>query len=540
MHIVSLAAECEPWAKAGGLGDVVDALARSLGRTGALDGPVDVFLPAYRSVRLPDGLAVETRTVEVPAPYGPPTTSHPGGAGRVEIRSVLTHGYRLRLVDFPAAFDRDGIYGHPDDAWRFGLLSRAALETLRIEARPIDLLHVHDWHAATALVFRDRFHPGDPVLGRGRMATLLTIHNLAYHGWVDRVDLPNLDLAPGDPVVAPDAAGIDLLWAGIERADLVNTVSPTFAAEALTPAVGFGLDPTLRWKADQLDRAGRPRFFGILNGIDPAVWDPATDPDLAAAYSLAEPGGKAACRADLLGRVGFDPGDRGPVLAMIGRLDPQKGFDLLAEAAPRLLATGVRLVVQGSGDPALAEPFRALARRRPDRIVLNERFDRAMARRIYAGCDLFLMPSRFEPCGQGQMIALRYGTPPVVHRTGGLADTVVDEYLQPGAGTGFVFEHPTADGLVWACEQALATLADPAAWSRLVRRGMAVDYDWASGPSAAYLAAARRAISFATAPGASRRRPARRPAGSPGSATPAQRPGRRRAMSESADQDPRR
>jgi starch synthase len=197
---------------------------------------------------------------------------------------------------------------------------------------------------------------------------------------------------------------------------------------------------------------------------------------------------------------------------MIGRLDPQKGFDLLAEAAPRLLASGARLVVQGSGDPALAAPFRALALKRPDRVVLNERFDRAMARRIYAGCDLFAMPSRFEPCGQGQMIALRYGTLPVVHRTGGLADTVIDEYLHPGAGTGFVFEHPTADGLVWACEQAFETRSDGPAWPGLVQRAMAVDNDWASGPAAAYLDADRRAIDVARAPvSKSARRRAPRP-----------------------------
>ena len=510
MHVVSIAAECEPWAKAGGLGDVVDALARSLGQTGALDGPVDVFLPGYRSVSLPAGIPVEELRLTVPGPYGPPTADHPGGAASVLIRSVLTHGYRLRLVDHPAAFDRDAIYGYDDDPWRFGLLGRAALETLRLEARAVDLLHVHDWHAAAALVLRDRFYAADPIVGRGRLASILTIHNLAYHGWVDRAELASLGLAPGDPVVAPDAAGIDLLWAGIERADLVNTVSPTFAAEALTPTVGFGLDPTLRWKANQLDLDGRPRFFGILNGIDPAVWDPASDSDLAAGYARSDLSGKAACRSDLLTRIGFDPGDNGVVLGMIGRLDPQKGFDLLAEAAPRLLAAGARLVVQGSGDHALAEPFRALARRRPDRIFLNERFDRAMARRIYAGADLFLMPSRFEPCGQGQMIALRYGTPPIVHRTGGLADTVIDHYLQPRAGTGFVFEHPTADGLAWACEQAFETRTDPAAWTALVSRAMAVDNDWASGPTAAYLDADQRAIAVARAP-VSKRRQARAP-----------------------------
>ncbi|HEY2888792.1 MAG TPA: glycogen/starch synthase, partial [Candidatus Limnocylindrales bacterium] len=378
MRIVSVAAECEPWAKAGGLGDVVDALARSLGRTGALDGPVDVFLPAYRSVVLPPEATVETLTVTVPGSYGPASRAYPNGSGTVVIRSLVTHGYRLRLVDYPAAFDRDGIYGFDDDPWRFGLLGRAVLETLRAEGQPIDLLHVHDWHASTTLALRDRFYPNDRIVGGRALASLLTIHNLAYHGWVPLAGLATLGLAPGDRVVAPGAAGIDLLWAGIERATLANTVSPTFAAEALTPAVGFGLDPTLRWKADQADLSGRPRFFGILNGIDPAVWDPATDADLAAGYSAVDPAGKATCRADLLERVGFDPGDDGPVLGMIGRLDPQKGFDLLAEAAPRLLASGARLIVQGSGDPALAAPFRALAGRRPDRIVLNERFDRAM------------------------------------------------------------------------------------------------------------------------------------------------------------------
>ena len=169
------------------------------------------------------------------------------------------------------------------------------------------------------------------------------------------------------------------------------------------------------------------QFIGILNGLDTSVWDPATDADLAAPYSRADRAGKAICRSDLLRRVGFDAGDPGPVIGMIGRLDPQKGFDLLSDAAPALLEAGVRLVVQGSGDPALAAAFRALAGAAPDRVALIERFDRAMARRIYAGVDCFAMPSRFEPCGQGQMIALRYGTPPIVNRTGGLADTVIDE-----------------------------------------------------------------------------------------------------------------
>src|SRR6185436_10206399 len=208
--------------------------------------------------------------------------------------------------------------------------------------------------------------------------------------------------------VASNADGIDLLRVGIDRAELVNTVSPGFAAEALTPAFGMGLDGDLRAKGD--------RFVGILNGLDTGLWDPANDPDTAAPYSRGDLAGKVACRADLLTRLGFDPDDDGAVLGMIGRLDPQKGFDLLAAAARRLLDAGARIVVQGSGDHSIAAAFRVLATELPERVALIERFDRAMARRIYAGADFFLMPSRFEPCGTGQMISLRYGTPPVVRR----------------------------------------------------------------------------------------------------------------------------
>jgi starch synthase len=299
-----------------------------------------------------------------------------------------------------------------------------------------------------------------------------------------------LGLAPGRGQVASDAAGIDLLWDGIERAELVNTVSRGFAAEALTPGLGFGLDGTLRAKGD--------RFFGILNGLDTRIWDPATDGAIAAPYSLADPAGKAACRQDLLGRLGLDATDPGLVLGMVGRLDRQKGFDLVVDAAPRLLDRGARLVVQASGDRDLAAELRALAAARPYQVAFVERFDRAMARRIYAGSDAFLMPSRFEPCGQSQMIALRYGTPPIVHATGGLRDTVVDEHDQPGQGTGFAFRWPTAAGFVRACEQAIvrfeAREPGPLGWDAIVARGMAVDFDWLTGPAPEYVAAYSRAI----------------------------------------------
>jgi starch synthase len=399
---------------------------------------------------------------------------------------VAADGYRLRLVDVPAAFDRDAFYDHPDDPWRFAVLCRAALAALERDGTPLDVLHVHDWHTAPALLERARGEAAGNPFFTG-MAVVFTLHNLAYHGWtgLDRID--QLGLAEGDPLAGPNPDGVDLLLTGIRHADLVNTVSPGFAADALTPEFGMGLDGDLRNLGD--------RFLGILNGIDPDVWDPASDPALAAPYRRGDLAGKAACRADLLARVGFDPADDGVVLGMIGRMDPQKGFDLLADGARDLMAAGARIVVQGSGHASLADPFRALAAANPARVALIERFDRDMARRIYAGSDLFLMPSRFEPCGQGQMISLRYGTPPVVRRTGGLADSVLDAHEHPATGTGFVFDEATPAALVAAVRRAQGLRAgDPGAWAALVDRGMAVDFNWVTGSAPRYLEAYRRAI----------------------------------------------
>jgi starch synthase len=414
------------------------------------------------------------------------------GATELTIVDVAADGYRVRLVDHPAAFDRPEFYGdasgdYPDNAWRFGLFCRAALETMRGDGRPADVLSLHDWHAAPAAIFRDRWYRDDPVVGG--TAALMTIHNLAYHGWVPRERLRELGLAPGDNGIAKDADGLDLLRAGIERAELANTVSPGFAAEALTPEYGMGLDGVLRAKGD--------RFFGILNGLDNAVWNPATDAALARHYSADDRSGKADCRRNLLTTLGLDPDDTAPVLGMIGRLDPQKGFDLLTAAAQRLLSRGARLVVLGSGDPRLVAELRTLAKLRPDAIALIERFDRTLARKIYAGIDLFVMPSRFEPCGQGQMIALRYGSPPIVRRTGGLRDTVIDELTASGRGTGFAFDDATPEALYRACDAAISAYEKAgSAWDGLVSRGMAVDFDWTNRSAPRYVEAFERAVAI--------------------------------------------
>ena len=584
MRVVCITAECEPWAKTGGLGDVVDALARAVGAAGAVgaaaeaanaagsaaeaadatgsaaeavsDGseetaeaqgtvvagsrstdthspnthspnarsasarprlpqsqvwmgtggvmgvgkgtnelpghvepPVDVFLPLYRGVVVPDGAT--RKPLAVPDPLAE------SGTTELTLVEFEDRGYRVRLIDHPPAFDREGFYGdaggdYPDNGWRFGLLCRAAIEALLTDERPVDVLHLHDWQALPAVVLRDCAYEAYPLISRA--AVMVTIHNLAYQGWL------SCDQAAGmafpdelAQALKPGADGLLLLREGIERAELVNTVSPGYAREILTPEFGLGLERVL---------AGRGhRLGGILNGLDMAVWNPATDAALAANYSRGELNGKAECRRVLLAELGFDPDDPSPVLGMIGRLDPQKGFDLLTGATPALVAAGARLVVLGTGDPKIVRGLHELAVKNPKSVAVVEAFDRGLARRIYAGVDLYVMPSRFEPCGQGQMIALRYGTPVIVHRTGGLADTVIDVDDFPADGTGFVHGAATVAALTDACRRAIGHhRRGGAEWAALQDRGMAVDWSWEAGPAEQYAASYRRAISLRREP----------------------------------------
>jgi starch synthase len=533
MRVVCIAAECEPWAKTGGLGDVVDALARAVGATGKLadeaeavagagaaarpskkprvpqsqvwmgtgavmavgkgdadlpghvEPPVDVFLPRYRGMVIPDGAT--SRLLAVPDPLAE------SGTTEVALVEFEDRGYRVRLIDHAPAFDRDGYYGdargdYDDNGWRFGLLCRAAIEALLADERPVDVLHLHDWQAMPTVVLRDIAYAAYPLISRA--AVMVTIHNLAYQGWLDRNQDAGM-LFPDElkQALTAKSDGMLLLREGIERAELVNTVSPGYAQEILRPAAGMGLDK-------ELTGLGH-RFGGILNGLDMAVWNPATDAALPERYARGSLAGKAACRRALLTELGFDPDDAGPVLGMIGRLDPQKGFDLLSGAAPELIAEGARLVVLGTGDPKLVGDLRALALKHPKAVVVIETFDRDLARRIYAGADLYVMPSRFEPCGQGQMIALRYGTPPIVHRTGGLADTVVDVVERPIDGTGFVHNAATTKALLEACRRAMTRFrAGGKEWAALQDRGMSIDWSWEAGPAEQYAASYRRAISL--------------------------------------------
>ncbi len=486
MRIVMVASECEPWAKTGGLAAGVDALSRALG-TPSPAGPghaVDVFLPWYRDLVPPADLVPLDLRVPVAGPHGEPV------AEAVRIWSGSGDGYRLRLVEHAASFDRASYYmdahgDYADNAARFTLLGRAALEAIRAEGEAVDVLHGHDWQAGPALLSLRARYGDDPLLGG--TPTLLTCHNLAYHGWTPRDRVPQLDLPGG----LGDAWGVDLLREAIRTADLVNTVSPGYARESLTPEMGGGLHEALADRGD--------RYLGILNGIDTTLWDPATDAALAARYDAGDLSGKAACRADLCARHGLDPD--GPVFGLIGRLDPQKGFDLVTTAAPRLVEAGARIMVLGTGHEDLVRGLREEAAARPDRIVVLDRFDRDEARRIYAGADLFLMPSRFEPCGTGQLIAMRYGTPPLVRSTGGLADTVIDADAEPAAGTGFAFGPADPDALVEASRRAIAAWRDHPRFRAVQARGMARDHSWRA-PAREYEAVYQRAARLRRDPGA--------------------------------------
>jgi starch synthase len=475
-----VASECEPWAKTGGLADVVDALSRALG-TPPPAGPgheVDVYLPFYRGLNPPRDLV----PLELRVPVG-----DPAGVPRhvtVTLWSGDADGYRLRLVEHAPSFDRDSYYmdgtsDYLDNPARFTLLGRAALEAIRAEARPVEVIHGHDWQAGPALLSLKHVYRRDPLLAGA--ATMLTCHNLAYHGWTPNQDLWQLDLPER---VGRNPDGIDLLREAIDTADMVNTVSPNYARESLTPEYGSGLDDALRDRGDA--------YIGIINGIDTDLWDPADDATLVAPYDGADLAPKALTKTDLAVRNGLDPD--GPLLGVIGRLDPQKGFDLVTQAAPQLVGMGARLIVLGTGHPELVAGLKQQAARHPDRIAVLERFDRDEARRIYAGSDLFLMPSRFEPCGQGQLIAMRYATPPVVRSSGGLADTVIDADEDPERGTGFVFGPADPAALAAAVRRALAAMDEPARFRRIQANGMARDHSWRV-PAAEYEAAYERAIS---------------------------------------------
>jgi len=464
LRVVHVAAEVSPYAKTGGLGDVAAALPPAQARAG-LD--VTVVLPGHRAAH-----RVATATRRLGAVWVPVSSA----TEEATILAIEGAPVPTLLVDAPRYFDRPGLYGdaggdYADNAERFVFFCRAVLEWLRETSTPPDVLHVHDWQAGLVPAFLAADRGLYPELGATR--TVTTVHNLAYQGrfWAADWHLLNLDRRLFTADALEFYGYVSFLKAGLVAADAVTTVSPRYADEIRTPAFGEGLDGVLRARGADV--------HGILNGVDYTIWNPATDAALAACYDRNDMTGKARCKAALQADLGLAGDGGAPLFGVISRLAAQKGIDLLVDVAGELLATtDAQLVVLGSGDAALERALTALAARSPSRVAVRLGFDDGLAHRIEAGADLFLMPSRYEPCGLSQLYSLRYGTIPVVHATGGLADTVVDDDRARGAGTGFVFESFGRWSFLDAIGRALAAWGDPVRHAGLLSRGMAADFSW--------------------------------------------------------------
>jgi starch synthase len=458
LHVAFVTSEMAPFAKTGGLADISAALPKALARLGHR---VTVILPRYASIPFPPGELVGSVHV--------PVDGLPRSAGYY--RRVTEAGVEIIFVEHPPFYDRPVLYGeYPDNPLRFAFLARAALELFRSRGERPSVFHAHDWQAGLVPVYLKAFYWDDPTLHRS--ASVFTIHNVAYQGQFppDTLRVLGLPWQLGTSAALEYHGSISYLKGGTLFAELVSTVSPTYAREIQGPEHGFGFEGVLRSRGGGL--------VGILNGVDYDEWDPHHDRHLARDYSPDDFSGKAACKADLLRAYGLEEKPDLPVVGVTSRLVWQKGFDIVARAWWDFLHRPLRMVVLGTGDADVQDGLRRLQDRDPRRFAARFTYDEALAHKVMAGADMFLMPSRTEPCGLTQMYALRYATIPIVRTTGGLADTVEPYDAGRGTGTGFRFDTPDGTGLVWALDQALGVFQDGPAWRGLMRRAMVSDFSW--------------------------------------------------------------
>ena len=466
MHVVFAASECVPFAKTGGLADVVGALGPELAKLGH---EVTVYLPLYARVReqMAGELNYAARSITIPFQH------YNRFAGIVD--GGKRSGVQYYFVDCPEMFDRDGLYGtaagdYADNAERFAVYCRAVLEATKLLGVP-EVFHVHDWQAALIPIYLRTVYAKDPMLGR--CGTVLTIHNAAYQGAFPPATTEQLlfpwEIFTLDKVEHYDS--FNFLKGGLEYADILTTVSRKYAEEIQTAEFGEGLDGVLLKRAADL--------LGILNGVDYAQWNPATDRKLTAHYTPEDLAGKRECRADLLAAFGLERmDDATPVIGIVSRFAVQKGFDLLEQIAGRLSELDVAVVALGAGEPRYEKFFRDWAYWNRGNVGVRIGYDNALSHKIEAGADMFLMPSLYEPCGLNQIYSLKYGTIPVVRATGGLDDTIEEWTPEQGTGTGFKFKGKSAGALMMAIERALQAFEDKAGWKRLMLNGMARNYSW--------------------------------------------------------------
>lgn len=455
-RVLMVASEAAPFAKTGGLADVIGSLPVALQARGE---EVAVVIPGYRGIASLHDFPIAYRDLPVHLA---------GRAYSVDVRETEHRGVPFFFVDCPPLFDRDGLYGDadgdfPDNHIRFAVFCRAALDVVRRLFRP-NVLHCHDWQAALVAPYvRDTFL-GDPTFAGIKL--LFTIHNLGYQGIFPAALLPEMGLGPS--VFRPDrmefSGRVNLMKGAIYFSDAVSTVSRKYAQEIQTPEYGFGLEYFLRTQGSKLR--------GILNGVDYSEWSPELDPYIAHHYSAGDLSGKRDCKRVLLAEFGLpmENLDR-PLIGIVSRFVDHKGFSLIAEIAEDLAAEDVALVALGSGEASFESLFLDLAAAHPDRFGARIGYDNSLAHRIEAGSDMFLMPSRYEPCGLNQIYSLRYGTVPVVRATGGLDDTIEE-------GTGFKFWEYTGPALLTAIRAALDAYREPGKWLTMVRQGMGKDFSW--------------------------------------------------------------
>jgi starch synthase len=468
MKVAMVSSECVPFAKTGGLADVVGGLAKALR---ALGHETLVVLPRYADI---DGGRFGL------VPYLAPLGVWMGdGEEWCAVQAATWEGVPFYFIECDKYFARPGLYydldfhDYGDNGRRFGFFTRAALQLCKDLGFAPDVVHAHDWQTALAPAFLKIWHWDDPLLGRA--ASVLTVHNIAHQGKVDAEAYGHLGLQAANftPDKFEDHGRINFLKGGLHYADVANTVSPTHAVETRGPLGGHGLAPFLNDLGD--------RYVGILNGVDYGEWDPAADPRIPARYTRDDPAGKAACKSALQRRLGLDEDPTVPLVGSVGRFADQKGMDVVAAAIEDVVrAMRVQYVVLGSGEKGLEHFYGTLPGRHPGRIASWIGYHDELAHWIEAGADFFLMPSRFEPCGLNQIYSLRYGTLPIVRATGGLNDTVEQYDEATGAGTGFKFDLLTpravSDVLGWA----VSTFYDrPRHVERMVREAMARDFSWA-------------------------------------------------------------
>jgi len=463
MHIAFAASECVPFSKTGGLADVVGALPRALAAAGH---QVSVYLPRYRQTKLADAQTV-VRSITVPID------------DRYRFCSVVTggnhSGIKFYFVDYPPFFDRDALYGtsagdYPDNAERFALFSRAVLEASKILGVP-DVFHCHDWQSALVPVMLRTLYSEDPAFRD--VATVFTIHNMGYQGLFPPDILPLLML-PWDLFTISKLeffGNVNFLKGALVFSDFITTVSRKYSQEIQTTEYGFGLEGVLRARAATVT--------GILNGVDYDEWSPQTDKFMVAKYSPEDLSGKAKCKKDLLAAFGVTNTDsKLPVIGIVSRFAAQKGFDLISQVMDRLAREEMIIVALGTGDKEYEEMFLRMQKQFPQKIAVKIAYDNAIAHKIEAGADMFLMPSKYEPCGLNQIYSLKYGTVPIVRATGGLDDTIEPWDARSGKGTGFKFTEYNGESLLLTIKQALQAYRDQGSWQVLMRNGMNKDFSW--------------------------------------------------------------